>query len=1097
MEPYVPESSEEDGSGDQNGSATRRTLSGPELKARDEELIRLIAERKRGLVERGIKMTVVLLTSREMLENPQLEPRLSYIRRSSGLDSKASLFVLTPVARDELNDFVTSLQGALYDFAQDYYREHARRVRRKRARYPPPQSVVQPILQSVSSSTPPLSREGWQVRAEYKLATFAELGADYESAMSHYQEAYGLLAGPRGMLGSTMLLPPRTKRWAEAKVLADTFSIRIIRLFLYADDGDSAQLQFRRHLARFVELSSGWGIGDATFDFWAWLSKQYRLMGDLLDQASKTIDGSPLPPFAVSVYAPPLPGFLLHPEIANRVGDFPSLQAAPGALLTPNQAAKDAGVSPAGLVAGPGTFYYLSALCTERRIDQYKRLKALEEKGEASESATAALVHEKKLNHASMIIEAYGRAHEAFKVARQPRHSCFVAVKIASAYARNDEPKLALRFLERIIEMYRNEGWMEAYSQLLLLALDCAKLADELESHLQLLIEGLALVAVLSSDQRQSLVEHWKSYAELNQSAIAEDKAPLSLRFEHRHAPLNLTFAFNNASIPFGASASFQLTVQSQQEAGVDLSFETLELLDDSGVVVGTVAHQAGAGDLQNVGSVGGTETSSADLHWQAGQTRTFEGRLDPTSTSLLKVASIRLSAKVPRPVDLQLDLPSQDDGLSLPEAPLWRTSKGWLHLSYRDDPTACRIQRPSHQLDVEVLHHPIGYLDEAVALTVKICNKDREPLDCSADVVLQPLYQGSQDELALKGPTQPTLSGSLKGLQVGSLPPGQTGSVSFLLRSRHRTGPRHLTIFVQSTPERNDATTVDLSCETIHDITIPVHRAFRAEYGAQWKANEVGATGQGQAGHNGRLEDPLKSPSHGPDRAIAELHAAFGVLTTETLTIKDVSVSLDEGEDAQVVEANQDLKSATLEGEWKEGDRCGYSWTVEMGLKAYESENGPRGPTGNLLITWKRAEDELNAASNSFFHITRLPLPILASPHLNARVLVASPPVTHALQPFTLVFVVVNPSPHLVDISVFLDDDPSWVIGHRTLSIPGIPPRGSRSVPTRIVPRKEGMWTLPRVRAFQQRSKEELEMGLLINETQYGLPLQVRFRAR
>lgn len=109
-----------------------------ELKAKDEELIKTIAERKRGLVERGIKLTVVLLTSRSMLENPQLEARLSYLRRSSGLDSKASLFVLTPVSRPELGEFVTSLQGALYDSSLDFYREHVRRIRRKRPRYPPP-----------------------------------------------------------------------------------------------------------------------------------------------------------------------------------------------------------------------------------------------------------------------------------------------------------------------------------------------------------------------------------------------------------------------------------------------------------------------------------------------------------------------------------------------------------------------------------------------------------------------------------------------------------------------------------------------------------------------------------------------------------------------------------------------------------------------------------------------------------------------------------------------------------------------------------------------------------------------------------------------
>ena len=188
--------------------------------------------------------------------------------------------MLTPVSRQELNEFVTSLHGTLYESALDYYREHARRVKRKRARYPPPPSVIQPILTAAASlpgRTPnetltPLSREGWIVRAEYKLGTFAELQGDNDEALSRYQEAYEILSGP--CLGSTMMLPPRTKRWAEAKVLADTLSIKISKFHLYKDDGAAAMRQFQRHLHRFTELSTGWGIGNMTFEYWSWLCKQ-------------------------------------------------------------------------------------------------------------------------------------------------------------------------------------------------------------------------------------------------------------------------------------------------------------------------------------------------------------------------------------------------------------------------------------------------------------------------------------------------------------------------------------------------------------------------------------------------------------------------------------------------------------------------------------------------------------------------------------------------------------------------------------------------------------------------------------------------------
>jgi hypothetical protein len=38
-------------------------------------------------------------------DDPTLDTRLTFIRRTSGLDSKAALFVLSPVSPSELDDF--------------------------------------------------------------------------------------------------------------------------------------------------------------------------------------------------------------------------------------------------------------------------------------------------------------------------------------------------------------------------------------------------------------------------------------------------------------------------------------------------------------------------------------------------------------------------------------------------------------------------------------------------------------------------------------------------------------------------------------------------------------------------------------------------------------------------------------------------------------------------------------------------------------------------------------------------------------------------------------------------------------------------------
>lgn len=201
----------------------------------DEALVREIAERRRRLGERGIKLTVVLMATAATLDADGLDQRLSAIRRASQLSAKASLFVLTPVKASELPDFVRSLFGALYEPAMEYYAAHGKRVRRKRGRAPPTSqgtrsrsgSLVAGGGRSRASSTVgshPLTAQGWMVRYDWKAGWFAEIRGELDLARRHYEDCWNELAR---MFGSTSTLPPRTKRWAEAKVVADCLAVRV------------------------------------------------------------------------------------------------------------------------------------------------------------------------------------------------------------------------------------------------------------------------------------------------------------------------------------------------------------------------------------------------------------------------------------------------------------------------------------------------------------------------------------------------------------------------------------------------------------------------------------------------------------------------------------------------------------------------------------------------------------------------------------------------------------------------------------------------------------------------------------------------------
>lgn len=144
-------------------------------------------------------------------DDPSLDPRLSQIRRQSSLDSRASLFVLTPVTPAELHDFVRSLQDVLYEPALEYYQQHSKRVRRKRAKLGPASSASGGGLPAGGTAGRGLGREGWIVRYEYKAGCFAEIRGEMEvvSGLSRRSLFFSLeRSAPSGEADPSGPVPP-------------------------------------------------------------------------------------------------------------------------------------------------------------------------------------------------------------------------------------------------------------------------------------------------------------------------------------------------------------------------------------------------------------------------------------------------------------------------------------------------------------------------------------------------------------------------------------------------------------------------------------------------------------------------------------------------------------------------------------------------------------------------------------------------------------------------------------------------------------------------------------------------------------------------
>lgn len=1078
------------------GTEQTGTLAGAELKRKDEDLIRVISDRKRALSERGIKFTVVLLTTRSMLDSPSLESRLSYIRRSSQLDSKASLFVLTPVSRSELGEFVTSLQTALYESALDYYREHYRKAKKKRSRYPPPASTVSQIMSAATEirgnpiKDSPLSKEGWLARNEYKLGTFAEMTCNLNEALTHYTGAYQILVNE--LLASTMLLPPRTKRWAEAKVLSDCLSFKISRIHLYRNDGDGAWDQFKVHLKRFTELSQGWGIGEITLEFWSWLGKQYRLMGDLLDLATKEIPGSPLPSFQVASHFPDMPTFLLHPSHlpTPTINGYttPSHNPQHGSLVVPNELALIAHIVPSDMCQGAGACFYLAGICAMERWQRFRKMVWQEENdvSKKENAAWASLMQERKVDHAGQAIEVFTRAHEVYKRSKQERQSLLVASKIAIVYVEGKQHEMALQFLERIIKTYRAEGWPTQSVSLLFLSLQCSQHTKSAESEGRALWSLLSPQCPISTTQRPVVLDALQRWQErpraegakmvTNESSGSDGIVLVEVAFSQDH--INLEEG--------GVLYQIRLTCPPGHSLP-NVHFDSLVVYFTGNATAFVIKHdndnRGSTSSLVNLATISldtiddRLEVGRVDLRWWADDTvRTLQGTVIPNKMGVLQVEKVCLLGKGACDFTLDFRMTGLEEAHFDPVQPRWMTSAApltFVDLTHREDRDGVLVNKRSHKVRVDLAHDREAYLEEIFVIEVKIHNEETFALQCLAEVtVLSAAGEGSHDLVWLQQ-GQPKQAGRLEETELGVIQGGTSATYRIILQCMQSVLARDVEIRIKTvipgdfTEGRND--------EMVQILNLPVRQLFVPAFQASWtlvrdsnlavpptlaRKPSITVSDVDDGGSEGGSEITLSTHNEGEIRgmsSIAAINVGLSVLAKENILIHSVRLQLDE--------ASKHLrfshKAASSSCEWEKvdevlsiGDRWGTVYDIEVLSEtatgfAIEGDDGSLRPTGQLEIRWRR-ESSLDAESTN---ISLLDVPLLLPPTLLSRVMVSVPFSTVLEQPLVMLLSIVNPCKLPTEIFVVIDDAKSdfEVLSHKSFSVPLIA-KSTRSVPIHVL---------------------------------------------
>ncbi|KAJ6497565.1 Gryzun, putative trafficking through golgi-domain-containing protein [Mycena sanguinolenta] len=1034
-----------------------------EERKRDAELSAEVALRKKSTNERNIKLTVVLMATRRMLDDPALDGRLTYIRRQSGLDSRAALFVLSPVSQAELGDFVKSLQQALYEPALEYYIAHSKRVRRKRNRhsqavssYPVPHTPV-----GTAGLGRPLRPEGWTVRYEYKMACFAEFRGEDDIALKHYQDAYGMLVI---MFGSTAILPPRTKRWAEAKVLADCINIKIAKLYLYNNEHALALSHHNTHIRKFGDFSRGWGIGEETFEFWSWVARQHRILAELLEHGTQS-------KLVIPDHRPANPALVAAQKLSVNI---------PSSALE-IEAMRTMGINPSHALQHPGYYYYMAAKCTEARRERFLAAAEAEENQKPPGNPSPGFVNEKKVEHLIIILELYTKAYELFKKyapanaqnQNQGRLTLWIAYRIGHTYYESGKFEMAVRFFERIAKSYRREKWGLLLRPLLATWYACARQLGDVELNIRLLVEMLGYGAE-DSDDPSSLEEDLLAVLKSSVPS-APDPEPMLIDLAESQPIFGSTAVFWVSEVKVGEPAAFQLCLTAPTNTTIaSLPFSSLEIQFSGNLPPVTVRHSSESEaplvqrvDLSHISSSGTTGSPTANFHWRPGASIVFTGTLSSDAPASFKISKVVLTlTEGPWTIQIPFD-PSGTRGSAAPAA-RWLSSVDpprFLPIG-REDSSSVTIRHRPHNILMTLSHKGPAYLDEDYPILVEVTNTDDRELELTADVLLQPTeIDGTENMIALDDERSPSL---IKGVNFGALQPGMSVVKTLYLISSGATGDRMVDVSIQSTvigakqpenPELQDMT------ETLQTLVVPTVDAITVKYDVVYK--RAPGLRVGVADLRAYDHDFWDDGDGGEAVVTAQMECAgpWG------LEVTGVKLLREDNEHAKVMEASIDIDN-DIPSDYLAGDEfcdvCRIS--MDLGENLDLQEAAITGP-GKYEIGWRRI---LGSGDRGPLTTSVFPLPPLRPPVDEVIALLDVPPTARLHVPTSLTVTIRNRHPsRSANVTIQLEPDPSdgfVVAGLRSGRVPIMLPGGEEKITWRLIPIDCGYVKVPRMKIVDKR---------------------------
>ncbi|KAI8343321.1 Foie gras liver health family 1-domain-containing protein [Chlamydoabsidia padenii] len=1003
----------------ETGPLSSHILVDPTEREKDSALAHEINERRKYFQDKGIKFAAIILHKGKHNE-PVIEERCSMIRKQSGLDAKTSFFTLAPGSIHDLQEFVNILYRSLFESALQYYNNLIKRTRKKKSKLP------SQLQQSKLNTTPvsdsqPLGILGWNLRYDIKTAVFQEFKQDVDGVTRILENTYTSLAdflapGTNGTSG----LSVRSQRWVEAHTLADCMNIKICQLYLYQNDPSSALAQLNGHLHMFQSYSSAWGMGEQSFEYWAWLSKQYRIFADVIDLAIQHGFKVPIPSSTTNQGSSTMPE---NPSLGNGSSPYGSNDL-------------NSGCNPGAILQHPGFYYHLAAMCCAERRRRYLEMNKLEaSKDKTASSSTATMLSsllksEQQVDHSSLTIELLTKSYEQFKRYHNGRMTLYLAAEIAGTYYETGKFEMALKFFERIGKTYRKEKWHTILTSILRWSLRCAKELESWERAIECLVELLSDALPMSDSKRADvqaellqLLEKQPPPSTTNDNNNGIDlPRPLLINMNHINPFVQCGVQFQTATNFVNTPLTFQITLQANATSPPtdQFRFGAMRILFsdsrynyylvDSGdtndkansLSPSLIDCSQGVELFKEEGECFNWKTKKVNLGLSKKQVKVIQGTILPETCEEVKIIGVCLDITSANwVVGLNYTFGEQNNVQPLPR-------RKWLQpISDLDDRLKFKLIDGRGELDtVRIMQRPpcvslyMDYsapalLDELFPLKVTLTSNESTTIDVTLGVEIKNV-EGQVEN-------QPTTKHHLGTgeIQLGQVEPGQSVDKTVYLYGSRISGSRLITLTARYRFVGNE----DALAEKTESVRIPFVTPFDTSFEICTQ-NELPVS---------TTDLVLPSTLRSEKRLVI---ASIRCCSTWDLMIDKL-------------ELNETVRKIYLFIEWQTGHVYNSNYLFEMTLLD-STEDIQSMPTGHMTLYWKRYDQDQQDGPISK---TIIQLPPLTFHPAGLTVMADVPSEIYLGEPMTLTYELNNSTMNVADYTGSIELSDAFVFsGYKQL---------------------------------------------------------------